>query len=71
VPYRNEGLFLWFLASGREGLREPHVGPEGVRSTERSEPRNVATPKGARPNIMDNFFSGLARFLLNLIIVLK
>ena len=36
-------------------LREPPGGPEGVRSTERSEPRKVATPKGARPNIMDNF----------------
>jgi hypothetical protein len=33
-----------------EGLREPPGGPVGVRSTERSEPRKVATPKGARPN---------------------
>jgi hypothetical protein len=26
-----------------QGLREPPGGPEGVRSTERSEPRKVAT----------------------------
>jgi hypothetical protein len=31
------------FASGSEVLREPPVGPEGVRSTERSEPRKVAT----------------------------
>ena len=36
---------------GVQRLREPPGGPKGVRSTERSEPRKVATPKGARPNI--------------------
>jgi hypothetical protein len=43
-----EWLFLWDLALGREGLREPPGGPVGVRSTERSEPRKVATRSEAK-----------------------
>jgi hypothetical protein len=34
-----------FLSEG-VFLREPPGGPEGVRSTERSEPRKVATRRG-------------------------
>ena len=37
-----------FFASGSKFLREPPVGPEGVRSTERSEPRKVATRSEAQ-----------------------
>ena len=49
------GAFLWVLALGRKFLREPPGGPEGVRSTERSEPRKVATRSVAKGHALSKY----------------
>ena len=45
-----------------QGLREPPGGLVGVRSTERSEARKVATPEGGHAQSIDNQYKTLLLF---------